>query len=90
MITIKEINLSNDMAEVENKVDKARTLLSDLFNEYEFTRDEPSKDEAEKIALSSRKIMTFIEIALDYVYGAKKDLEKIQDNICSTENVRAC
>lgn len=89
MITVKEINLSNDIAEAENKVNKAKIILSELYSEYEFNGDEPSKNEAKKIALSSRKIMTFIEIALDYVYDAKIELVKIQDDICSTGKERA-
>lgn len=74
-------DLSQDIFESERKIQKARVLLSDLLENYEFDGKRPDEKLVTNMMIESAKIIRFIGIINDYICDAEKDLEQVQERI---------
>lgn len=77
MLTKREEDVSQDVFEAEMKITKARVLLNDLLNDYNFDK-EPDEKDIRTLAYSAKKVLTFMTIINDYVFEAEKSLEQAQ------------
>lgn len=80
--------LESSVYEIKDMVDKATIILGDLLQDYSFTGDGPTKKEADKMSYEATRIVKFIDIALDYTFEAKTDLQKVISEINNSQTMR--
>lgn len=61
----------------------AKLVLGDLFQDYNWVGERPTKEEADKLSIDAERIVTYIMIANDYVCQIKKGLQQTTIDIAS-------
>jgi hypothetical protein len=75
------IDLLNCNSETSRKSEKALLILTDLFEMYNYVGERPTKQEADKLAYETERILSYINMASDYVFEIKKDLKQATENL---------
>ncbi|MBB2184773.1 hypothetical protein H0486_18110 [Lachnospiraceae bacterium MD1] len=82
MTSLEELRMKNEFSEkldnAEMNLDKVRTLVGDLLEEYNMY--DPRKT-AEKLQYEASRVMTYLEIVFDYVIDTHNDIAAIQEEL---------
>ena len=75
------IKLSESSMETMLKADKALLVLCDLLDRYNYVGEHPTKQEANRLSIETERIISYIDIAIDYVHEIKNGMKGIADDI---------
>lgn len=73
--------LNCEVSKAEISAGKAFIILCDLFETYSFEGVYPSEEQAKIIGREAGKIMSFIEIAMDYIYQTQEDIRHAVEDL---------
>ena len=71
--------LSDELSEVKDKLDKAYLILTEMSNDYFEKYNCEDKEDCSAIIFEFPKNEKFANIAFDYVYEAKNIIDKLEE-----------